>query len=80
MVLKRIVHLAVPSENVSRRGKKITKSCLPTMDRADRTDGTWRSNARANLKKTKGGPPDGESRVADHSTLSVGGTESGEVA
>jgi hypothetical protein len=53
MVLKRIVHLAVPSENVSWRGKKITKSCLPTTDRADRTDGTWRPNARANLKKTK---------------------------
>ena len=52
-VLDRIVHLPVPSENVSRRGKKITKSCLPTTDRADRTDGTWRPNARANLKKTK---------------------------
>jgi len=52
--LDRIVHLPVPSENMTRRGKKISKSFPPTADHAGRTHGTRRRMLERRNKETNG--------------------------
>jgi hypothetical protein len=49
-VLDRIVHLPVPSEDVSRRGKKISESLAPSTGH-DRADGTRRGTLQQKVKK-----------------------------
>jgi hypothetical protein len=51
LVLDRIVHLPVPSENVSWRGKKISESLAPTTE-DDRADGTRRGTFQRKIKET----------------------------
>ena len=52
--LDRIVHLPVPSENMTRGGKKISKSFPPTADHAGRTHGTRRRMLERRNKETNG--------------------------
>ena len=49
-VLDRIVHLLVPSESFSRRGKKISESLAPSTGH-DRADGTRRGTLQQKVKK-----------------------------
>jgi hypothetical protein len=48
LFLDRIVHLPVPSENVNRRGKKISESLPPTTHH-DRADGTRRGTLKRKI-------------------------------
>jgi len=49
-VLNRIVHLPVPSENLSRRGKNISE-IFSADHRGDRADGTKRGTLQRKIKK-----------------------------
>jgi hypothetical protein len=52
--LDRIVHLPVPSESFTGRGKKISKSFPPTADHIGRTHGTRRRMLERRNKETNG--------------------------
>ena len=67
-VLDRIVHLPVPSENVSRRGKKISES-LPPRTGHDRADGSRRGVLQRKIKKTDPAKESGEIRDKSEETM-----------
>lgn len=70
-VLDRIVHLPVPSEIVSRRGKKISESLAPTTGH-DRADETRRGALQRKIKKM--GPAKESAETRDKSEETMGAT------
>jgi hypothetical protein len=67
-VLDRIVHLPVPSESFSRRGKKISES-LPPRTGHDRADGSRRGVLQRKIKKTDPAKESGEIRDKSEETM-----------
>jgi hypothetical protein len=67
-VLNRIIHLPVPSENLSRCGKKILESLAPTTGH-DRTDGIRRGTVQRKIKKMDPAKESAETREKSEETM-----------
>jgi hypothetical protein len=67
-VLDRIVHLPVPSESFSRRGKKISESLPPTTGH-DREGAPRRGTLQRKIKKTESAKESAEIRDKSEETM-----------